>query len=427
MKKLLLSAVFAASFLSASAQYTEGILVLNEGNAGTENSNVSFIKDGVVQNGIFSTANGGADLGNTAQSLALNNGKAYIVLNMSNKLVVVNAVTFVEEASIEEGLTNPRFIAFHGTKAYITCWGDAGESTDDYVAVINTATNTIETTIALEVGVERIVTVGDKLYVAHQGGYGFGNKVSVINPATNTVETTITVGDVPNSIVAKDGFLYVLSGGIPSWSTDPVETAGKLHKINLADNTVAEVIDFPAASHPGNLEIAGEDMYYTMGDNIYKKAVTATVLPEEELFSITPQEVYGIYGFDIVDGKLYVADAVDYMSDGDVFVYELDGVFGQKYDVGKIPNSIYKSTGAVAGNDDFSALTVSVYPNPASDVLFVSTDKDAAVKLYDVTGRTVVNQEYTASGINVSALPAGTYFAEITIENAKTVKQFIVQ
>ncbi|MHA3786769.1 DUF5074 domain-containing protein [Flavobacterium hauense] len=425
MKKFLLSAVFAASFLSASAQYTDGILVLNEGNAGTDNSNVSFIKGGVVQNGIFSAANGGAALGDTAQSLALNNGKAYIVLNISNKLVVVNAETFLEEASIEEGLTNPRYIAFYGTKAYVTCWGD-GSETGHYVAVINTATNTIETTIALEGGIERIITVGDKLYVAHQGGFGFGTKVSVINPATNSVETTITVGDVPNSILEKDGFLYVLCGGKPSWSQ--AETSGSFHKIDLVDNTVVQTINFSDNAHPGNLELGGDNFFYTEGDNVYRMALTATTLPETAFFTITPQDVYGVYGFDIVDGKIYVADAVDYVSEGDVFMYDVDGVFGQKYDVGKLPNAICKSASAVAGNDGFNALTVSIYPNPASDVLFVNTDKSATVKLYDLTGRTVADQaQYTATGINVSQLPAGTYFAEITIENTKSVKQFIVQ
>lgn len=425
MKKLLLSALFTASFLTASAQYTDGILVLNEGGFSGNTASVSFIGNGAVQNNIFNTANGGAELGVIGQSMAFKDGKAYIVLNVSGKLVIANSTTFVEEASIEEGLENPRYTAFHGNNAYITCWGDAGDSDDDYVAVINLADNTITSTIALTEGVERIITIGDKLYVAHQGGYGQGNQVSVINAVTNTVETTITVGDVPNSMIEKDGFLYVLCAGNPSWA--PTETAGKLVKIDLADNTVAQTIDFPAATHPNNLEVYGSDFYYTIDKDIFKKEIAETTLPEAPLFSINPQGAYGIYGFDIIDNKLYVADAVDYIAAGGVFIYELDGVFGQQYTVGVIPNSFYKAAAPVAGNDEFDILNVSVYPNPASDVLFVNTNEAAQVRLFDVTGRTVANANYSRSGINVSALPVGTYFAEITVEGARTVKQFIVQ
>lgn len=427
MKKLLFSALFTASFLAASAQYTDGIVILNEGGAGSGNSSISFLKDGTIQNNVFSTANGGAALGDTGQSISFNNGKAYIVLNISNKLVIANGTTLVEEDAIEEGLTNPRYTAFYGTNAYVTCWGNSGSADDDYIAVINLADNTITSTISLVEGVERILTIGDKLYVAHQGGYGVNDKVSVIDAATNTLLTTVTVGEVPNSMLEKEGYLYVLCGGNPGWAEGSVETAGKLVKINLADNTVTQTIDFPAETHPNNLEVYGTDFYYTVDENIFKKEIAATVLPAAPIFSMEPQGVYGIYGFDIIDDKLYVADAANYVSAGGAYVYALDGVFVQQYEVGVIPNSFYKSIQAVAGNDQFDALTVSIYPNPATEVLYVNTDKDAAVRLYDITGRTVVSETYSAAGINVAALPSGTYFAEITIENTRSVKQFIVQ
>lgn len=425
MKKLLLSALFISFAFTASAQYTEGYLIVNEGSFGTDNANISFLKDGVVTNNIFSAANGGADLGDTAQSMKLNEGKAYIVLNGSNKLVVVDAVTFVETASIETGLTNPRDIAFYGDNAYITCWGNAGVATDDYLAVINLSDNTIATTIALAEGVEKIITVGDKLYVAHQGGYGQGTTVSVVNPVTNAFETAITVGDVPNALVENNGSLYVLCSGNPTWAG--TETGGSLVKINLADNTVTETINFAVDAHPSHLTVYGTDFYYTVDEFIFKKEVAAATLPETSLFSIEPQGAYGIYGFNIVDDKIYVGDDGDFIAAASVHVYDINGVFGQTYGVGFMPNSIQKSAAAVAGNDKFDALTVSVYPNPVAEVLYVNTTEAAAVRLFDVTGRTVISQAYNEEGVNVSALPAGTYFAEITVGAAKTVKQIVVQ
>lgn len=423
MKKFLLSVVLSAALsFSAVAQYTDGIFVLNEGGIGKNNSTVSFIVNDEVQNDIFATANNNAILGDTGQSLTFKDDKAYVVLNYSNKVEIVNSTTFAKIATIDTGMVNPRYIAFHGNKAYVTCWGVSDNEEDDYLAVIDLATNTASTPIPLANGVEKIITVGDKLYVAHQGGWGVNNLVSVVDPVTNVV-TTITVGDVPNSLIEKDGFLYVLCGGNPGWVGD--QTAGKLAKINLANNTVTEQIDFAVTEHPSKLEVYGDNFYYTMGAGVYKKAIAETTLPTTSFFTVP--EIFGIYGFDIIDEKIYVGDAGDYATPGTAFVYSIEGALLDEYTVGVSPNGFYKSPESVNGIDDVNRLTVSVYPNPVSDVLYITSDKQAAIKIFDVTGRVVANELYTASGINVSALPAGTYFAEITIENARTVKQIVVQ
>lgn len=425
MKKFLLSVVLTATFtFSALAQYTDGVFVLNEGGIGKNNSTVSFIVNNGVQNDIFATANNNAILGDTGQSLTFKDNKAYVVLNYSNKVEIVNSTTFAKIATIDTGMVNPRFIAFHGNKAYVTCWGVNDDEEDDYLAVIDLATNTVSTTIPLANGIEKIITVGDKLYVAHQGGWGVNNLVSVVNPVTNAV-TTITVGDVPNSILEKDGFLYVLSGGNPGWVG--TETAGKLVKINLIDNTIAQEINFAASAHPSNLEIHGDNFYYTVGAGVYKQAITATTLPDAPIFTVGEPGAYGVYGFDIIDDKIYVGDAGNYADPGKAFVYSIEGTLLHEYTVGVSPNGFYKSPQAVSGTIDVNKLTVSVYPNPVSEVLYVTTDKQAEVRIFDIAGRVVANENYTASGINVSALPSGTYFAEITVENAKSVKQIVIQ
>lgn len=425
MKKFLLSVVLTAALsFSALAQYTDGLFILNEGGASLNNSSLSFLTNNTLQNDVFGTANNGDELGNTGQSMGFKGDKVYIVLNISNKIVVANSTTLVKTATISEGITNPRYIAFYGEKAYVTCWGDGGDN-DYYIAVIDLATNTVSSTIPLAKGVEKIITVGDKLYIAHKGGFTDNNLVSVVNPVTNAV-TTIEVGDNPNSLLEKDGSLYVLCGGRPVWSGTG-ETPGKLVKINLTDNTITQTINFPGLQHPSNLEVHENNFYYTIDSGIYKKEIAATILPETALFSIAEQGAYGIYGFNIIDDKLYVGDAGDYANPGFAYVYTTEGTLVQTYTVGVSPNGFYKSVLTVAGIDTVNKLNVSVYPNPVSDVLYVATDKQAAVKIFDIAGRVVADEQYTTSGINVSSLPAGTYFAEITVENAKSIKQIVIQ
>jgi hypothetical protein len=42
-----------------------------------------------------------------------------------------------------------------------------------------------------------------------------------------------------------------------------------LVKVNLANNTVSSTINFAAATHPSNLDIEGNDVYYTVGADVF--------------------------------------------------------------------------------------------------------------------------------------------------------------
>lgn len=409
-----------------SQGYTDGVFVLNEGGAGSNNASASFIKNNTVTNTIYAAVNPGAGaLGDTAQSIAFNGDYAYIVLNISNQVKVVNRITFELVATVSTGLRNPRYMAFSNGKGFVTNWGNAGNANDDYLAVINLATNTVESTISLAEGVERIQEINGRLYVAHMGGYGFGNTVTVVDPQALTVQQVIPVGDVPNSMLVKDGFLYVLCGGRPSWGAP--QTYGSLVKIDLSDNTVAGTTAFPLA-HPQNLRAGtGNDIYYSIDESVYKADITSGTFPGTPLFTTTPQGAYGIYGMDVIDGKIYLADAGNYVSPGHAYVYSSTGSLLEDYTVGVIPNSFYKSSAGSLGTDNPVALRITVAPNPATDLFYLNTDKAAEVRLYDIQGRLVKTETYSPSGINVSGMNSGVYLVEVTIENNRNVHRLVIQ
>ena len=327
--------------------YDNGILILNEGGFMAGNASVSFISDALsLQNNIYGANNPGAILGDTGQDIGLNENYAYIVLNASNKIEVVNRYTFAHVATIESGLVNPRYIAFEGGKGYVTNWGDGGVATDDYVAVINLATNVVTTTIPVAEGPENIIEENGKLYVAHKGGYGYGNKITVINGDSNTVTTTITVGDVPGSLEVEDNKLYVLNEGLPSYvnQVDPTlnETAGSLSVINLSTNTIVGTVAFEGMVHPQNLNIEDDKIYCTVDSEIFSFSPGADLpAPPHAIFSTTPQDVYGVYAMAVKDGHIYVADAGDYTSNGKVYIYSLTGALENEFTVGVIPSGFY--------------------------------------------------------------------------------------
>jgi len=72
------------------------------------------------------------------------------------------------------------------------------------------------------------------------------------------------------------------------------------------------------------------------------------------------------------------------------------------------------------GNDlltqthNLSGLQISIYPNPVSETLFVSSDINATldIKLYDLTGQLLYSQK-GSEAINVTDLPVGIYFLKI--------------
>lgn len=319
--------------------YDNGFLVLNQGNFGSSNSNVSYISNDFAthQNGIFNIVNPTITMGDTGQDIGFNEDLAFIVLNVSNSIQVVNRYTFEHVATINTGLSNPRYIAFANGKGYVTNWGNATVATDDFVAVLDLTSYAVTATIPVVEGPERIIEANNILYVAHHGGYGYGNSVSVISTSSNTVTSTIPVADVPNSLDVEDGFLYVLCGGKEAWTND--ETAGALYQINLNGNQ-ATTYNFPAGNHPANLVIEDNKIYYTVDSDIFMKTINAE-LPTQPLFSTTAQGVYGVYSFAVENNKIYVGDAGDYSSNGKVYVYSMTGSMQSQFTVGVIPAGIY--------------------------------------------------------------------------------------
>lgn len=321
--------------------YDNGVLVLNQGGFGHGDASVSYIAEdfSIMQNDIFSLVNTPKILGDTGQDIGFYNEFAYIVLNVSNKIEIVNRYTMQSIATISAGLDNPRYIAFANGKGYVTNWGDGGDTEDDYVAVINLATNTVSSEIPVAEGPERIIENEGKLYVAHLGGFGFGNTISVINTSNNTVLTTVTVGDVPNAMQIKNGTLWVSCAGKPSYVT---ETPGQIDKIDLTTNQVTSIYTYVAVTnHISNLVIDGNDLYFTMDAGVYKFPVNATSLPENPVFSISEQGVYDVYSFAIHDNHIFVGDAGNYSDNGKVYVYGMTGTLEKTYSVGVVPAGFY--------------------------------------------------------------------------------------
>ncbi len=321
---LLLSLGFTAcekeKITEDKGDYYNGVFIVNEGQFMHGNASLSFTDKKVssIENDVFQSVNNLA-LGDQAQSIGFDNDKAYIVVTGSSKIEVADIGTMEKQATIVSGLTNPRYFETIGVnRALVTCWGDTGDATDDYLAIINTSTDEVIGRITVGLGPEKMVKNDDYLFVAHKGAYSTNNQVSVYDLVLKQITHSITVGDRPNSMAIKDNYLWVLCSGEPSWTG--AETAGQLFKIDINDNfNIVATYDFDTTEHPNFLSIDGDNLYYYLNGKVYQMNTADTTLPTNEFLTYNGMA----YNMETNNGILYITDALDYQQEGKVSAYDL--------------------------------------------------------------------------------------------------------
>lgn len=344
MRVFLFALLAAMSFAVASCDdednkpkgaYADGVFVVNEGNFLHADGTVSYINrsSGEVTNDLFGVVNAGRALGDVVQSMTVAGDLAYVVVNNSNKVEVVNANTF-EASYTLSGLKLPRYFTTVGNKGYVTEWVsfvDKGR-----VSVVDLNSHTITGSVTTDYGAENIVEAGGKLFVSNN----FTNTVSVIDPATLQVVQTLEVGDSPGNFV-KDhqNKLWVICGGGSDANYDPLNN-GRLVQIDVAAHTVTKTIELNAnVSETVAINKAGNQLFYYKGKSVYRVNTTDAAGPSAPLLTeAAAVSFYGI-GIDPETDILYVADAKAFQGNGTVYTYSTDGSARGTFTVGIAPNN----------------------------------------------------------------------------------------
>jgi len=321
ISKLLLS-IFILSVLIVSCNddddqpevpkgdHENGLLISGEG-SGASSGSVSFVSNdfSTVSHQVYSTVNAGSEFGVYLQSLAFDNERAFVIVDNQNTVTVVNRYTFEALGNIVDELSAPRYMAISNGVGYITNWGDAFDGSDDFVAVVDLDSYTVTSKISVGLGPERIVAGNGKLYVSHKGAYSNNNIVTVINLATNAT-SEITVKDKPDELYFDNsGDLIVLSEGNTiydaSWNVIG-QTESAITKINTSNDSVSSELVFPAGQNPSLLAGYSNDLYYSIGNDIFKMNSDDTSLPSTSILTSTAAYLYGMA---VDDTNLFLLDA----------------------------------------------------------------------------------------------------------------------
>jgi len=87
------------------------------------------------------------------------------------------------------------------------------------------------------------------------------------------------------------------------------------------------------------------------------------------------------------------------------------------------PVSIYFDGQATVGiSENSTNSNIEIYPNPASDILYIKGINNSIIEIYDMTGKMVYNQAYTDDNltINLNNFHKGIYIIKIIRENTVT-------
>jgi len=320
-----------------------GLFVVCEGNFMYGNASLSYydIETMQVYNDVFFYTNA-LPLGDVAQSITIHGDFAYIVINNSGKIYVMNINTFEYVGKIT-GLTSPRYIHFiSDTKAYVS---DLYSKT---IEIVNPQTFEITGSISInnfdnsfyQHSSEQMISFENYVFV---NSWSYDNKILIIDSDTDELIDSIEVLKQPNSIVLdKFNKLWVLSEGSPEDSPYGFANAG-LTKIDADSFSIEQEIKFEEGSAPSELVINGEgDILYFLNKDVYRFPVIAMQTPEKIISSpyLNIQNV-GYYGLavDPETSEIYVADVIDFVQNGNVYRFTSEGVPVDTFKVGISPGA----------------------------------------------------------------------------------------
>jgi hypothetical protein len=322
-----------------SGTWSNSVFIINEGPFQTGSGSISaFNRENLeITPDIFESANGWP-LGNIVQSMTVLGDRAFIVVNNSNKIEVVNLDDFKSVATIEN-LTLPRyFIGFDEDKGYVSCW-------DSTVRVINLSDYSIITSIQVGTGPDEMILAGDELFVINSGGFGIDSTVTIIRTNDEEPIGLLEVGHRPSGI-QKDGNgnIWVLCSG-KGWPGFPApgDTPAKLVCFDPVLHEILKEIPFPDSEiHPDNLTIDGNGsiLYYNHPAGIFAFQTSASSLNAQPL--ITWSKMFYGLGYDQATKMIYTTEPLDNAQNG--WIYRFDALDGSPVDsflVGIVPNGFW--------------------------------------------------------------------------------------
>ena len=327
----------------------KGMYLVNEGNMNMNKASLDYLdfRNGIYTRNFYNQINPEVTkgLGDVANAIGLYGSKLYIVVNLSNKVEVLNAKTGKRLAKID--IDNGRYITFANGKAYVSAYAaNLGDPTavNGVVAEIDTTALKIVRTVQVGRQPEELTVVQQKLYVANSGGYSppnYENTISVIDLISFKEVNKIPVAINLHRLKADQyGDLYVTSRG------DYYDIPSKLLVIDTKTEQVKKTFELAVS----NLTIDGDVAYlyatswnFLTGTNTISYNIidvkTEQLLTQQFITDGTEKNINLPYGIAVNPHtkELYVTDAKDFVTPGKLHCYSPLGKLKWSVTTGDMP------------------------------------------------------------------------------------------
>lgn len=332
-----------------------GFYLLNEGNMGNNKATLDYydFETGIYKKNIYAERNPTVpkEMGDVGNDIGIYGSKLYAIINVSNKVEVMDVATTKRISQIE--IPNCRFIKFHEGYAYVTSYAgpvviDPNYEQRGFVAKIDTATLKEVDRCLVGFQPDELEIVDNKIYVANSGGYmgagsilGYERTVSVIDIPTFTEEKQIDVAYNLERIKADSrGNLWVSSRG------DYKGLPARLFFIDRAKGEVTDTIPIAATNYwidDDLLYVYGTEfsyithsweITYSIVDTRTREIVTSNIITDG-----TDKQIEKPYGIMVnpVNKDIYITDAGNYVTPGALYCFTASGRKKWVLEAGQIP------------------------------------------------------------------------------------------
>ncbi len=320
----------------------QGIYTICEGLNNTTTGGLYFIaaNNDSTYGDLFQSANS-TNAGELFQSMASINNHLYMVMNESNKIVVIDRKTYLK--TLEISVPAPRYICqVSDSVAYISSY--LLKRTQVYVYRLNITTNTITDSIQFPFNnTDGMCVAQGRLLVACWDT--MCNHVYVIDPNSNQITDSMSVaGRAPNSIFTDaNQNIWVLSG-------NPVNRyQAYFTQIDPITHAQLKVLPFSTEAIPfrPTLNKTKDTIYYINADyffngapnGVFRFGINETELPTTPLIPADKYHYFYALGIHPISGHIYIGDPMGWQQSGVVQEYNTLGQKLKTYKVGIGPNS----------------------------------------------------------------------------------------
>jgi hypothetical protein len=263
---------------------------------------------------------------------------------------------------------------------------------------------------------QNIVIDGSNAYVAVNNAYEWGNEKGLIgkldlNSLTYGNEIDLGPdGKNPDNMVKSGNSIYTVNN--KDWS------GSSISKIDLTNTSSSTVNLNSASTGCGTSALRDDKIVYQISNETILNEFDYTLMNNVGPITGITMNFYEL-AQEPVNGNLY-ASTTDFTSFGKVYIYDNQNNELSNFNVGIAPGTIGFDIRMLSAGLNEMKETISVYPNPASEVLFVQNSQGAEISILNMFGK--VMSKSTSNELNLNHLSPGSYFVTVNGSQSKFIK-----